>query len=151
MRGKLSIIRFQFRAFSFWSGTTIGYKIVLFACVKQSQTTCDTEEKCCNNSSLCAAFSQCICVSSSNFLCAQAWRWGSAADGVGHGRPGGVRRHHQGLLPRRPGVRARILHHRQRLLWGGSLVEEKGTRKIKFYNSWFKLTLGELFNFHAYM
>jgi hypothetical protein len=60
----------------------------------------------------------------------QSGRRGSAADGVGHGWPGGVRRHHQGLLPRRPGVRARLLHHGQRLLRGGALMEEKGTTKI---------------------
>ncbi len=32
---------------------------------------------------------------------------------MGHGGSGGVRRHHQGLLPRGPGLRHRVLHRRQ--------------------------------------
>ena len=58
-------------------------------------------------------------------------RGGREADAVGHRRPGGVRRHHQGLLPRGPGLRGRLLHHRQGLLDGRQEVEEEGGGRVR--------------------
>lgn len=56
----------------------------------------------------------------------QAGRRRGEANAVGHGGPGRVRRHHQGLLPRGAGLRACLLHHRQRFLRGSSLLEDEG-------------------------
>ena len=47
-----------------------------------------------------------------------------AANAVGHCGPGGVRRHHQGLLPRGAGLRRRLLHHRQGVLRRCRQMEE---------------------------
>ena len=57
--------------------------------------------------------------------------WRCEIDAVGHGRTGGVWRHHQGLLPRRAGLRDRLLHHGPVLLRRRQEVEEEGGGRVR--------------------
>ena len=60
----------------------------------------------------------------------QAGRWGGPPYAVGHGRPGGVRCHHEGLLPRRSSLCAGFFYDRQGFIWGGPLLEDEGKNPL---------------------
>jgi len=57
----------------------------------------------------------------------QVGRWGGTSHAVGHCRPGGVRCHHEGLLPRCTSLCSSFLYDRQGFIWGGPLLEDEGT------------------------
>ena len=62
---------------------------------------------------------------------AEGARRGREADAVGHRGPRGVWRPHPLLLPRRPGLCGRLLHHGQRLAAGREEVEEEGGGRVR--------------------